>query len=98
MELCSNVARQELSQIKEDLPVFIGHVLSGFKKTFPGGDLAEDYQAKAGGTEKTKPQQFRNAKSGFLQHKRETHFFFTYTAHLYILNFKKKITCLCVSV
>lgn len=43
MELCSNVARQELSQIKEDLPVFIGHVLSGFKKTFPGGDLAEDY-------------------------------------------------------
>jgi hypothetical protein len=42
MELCSNVARQELSQIKEDLPVLIGHVLSGFKKTFPGGDLAED--------------------------------------------------------
>lgn len=45
----------------------------------------KESQAEAGGREKVKLNQLRDAKSGFLLHKKEIQFFFfVYATHLYI--------------
>lgn len=55
----------------------------------------KESQAEAGGREKVKLNQLRDAKSGFLLHKKEIQFFL-FMLHTCI--FKKKCVCVCVSV
>lgn len=58
----------------------------------------KESQAEAGGREKVKLNQLRDAKSGFLLHKKEIQFFFCLCYTLVYLKNKKKCVCVCVSV